>query len=154
MSAQADNTRVEIGLGLDSRLGLSTAQLRELAPLAKELGYQSLWTNAGTDYDPIGMCVAWNQITGLPTGVSVVPIARNPPDVLAHLPEAYLASVDVKHWIEMQRGVSNGTIELKKAMNAMPRLARVGGACPCSKSVRWVMDVPEGGALAEERLNP
>ena len=83
MSAQADNTRVEIGLGLDSRLGLSTAQLRELAPLAKELGYQSLWTNAGTDYDPIGMCVAWNQITGLPTGVSVVPIARNPPDVLA-----------------------------------------------------------------------
>ena len=50
MSAQADNTRVEIGLGLDSRLGLSAAQLRDLAPLAKELGYQSLWTNAGTDY--------------------------------------------------------------------------------------------------------
>jgi len=73
---------------------------------------------------------------------------------LAHLPEAYRASVDVKHWIEMQRGVANGTIELKKAMNAMPRLARVGGACPCSKSVRWVMDVPEGGTLGEERLNP
>ena len=74
--------------------------------------------------------------------------------VLAHLPEAYRASVDVKHWIEMQRGVSSGTIELKKAVNAMPRLARVGGACPCSKSVRWVMDVPEGGTGGEERLNP
>ena len=65
------------------RLGLSTAQLRDLAPLAKELGYQSLWTNAGTEYDPIAMCIAWGQRTGLPTGVSVVPIARNPPAVLA-----------------------------------------------------------------------
>ena len=64
--------------------------------------------------------------------------------VLGHLPEAYRASVDVKHWIEMQRGVANGTIELKKAISSMPRLARVGGACPCSKSVRWVVDVPEG----------
>jgi alkanesulfonate monooxygenase SsuD/methylene tetrahydromethanopterin reductase-like flavin-dependent oxidoreductase (luciferase family) len=29
------------------------------------------------------MCVAWNQLTGLPTGVSVTPIARNPPAALA-----------------------------------------------------------------------
>jgi alkanesulfonate monooxygenase SsuD/methylene tetrahydromethanopterin reductase-like flavin-dependent oxidoreductase (luciferase family) len=29
------------------------------------------------------MGIAWNQRTGLPTGVSVVPIARNPPAVLA-----------------------------------------------------------------------
>ncbi len=60
--------------------------------------------------------------------------------VLKHLPEAYRASIDVKHWIEMQRKVSKGEIELKKAISSMPRLARVGGACPCSKSVRWVMD--------------
>ena len=73
--------------------------------------------------------------------------------VLAHLPEAYRASVDVKHWIEMQRLVTSGGIELKKAMSAMPRLARVGGACPCSKSVRWVMDVLDG-AGTEEKLNP
>jgi hypothetical protein len=64
--------------------------------------------------------------------------------VLAHLPEAYRASIDVKHWIEMQRKVSSGEIDLMKAMSTMPRLARVGGACPCSKSVRWVMEVPEG----------
>ena len=74
--------------------------------------------------------------------------------VLAHLPEAYRASVDVKHWIEMQRGVANGTIELKKAISSMPRLARVGGACPCSKSVRWVVDVPDGESGGGERLHP
>ena len=33
-------------------------------------------------------------------------------------------------------------------------LARVGGACPCSKSVRWVVDVPEGATGGDERLNP
>lgn len=74
--------------------------------------------------------------------------------VLARLPEAYRASVDVKHWIEMQRGVAGGTIELKKAISSMPRLARVGGACPCSKSVRWVVDAPEGAIGEGERLNP
>jgi len=75
--------RIELGLGVDSRLGLSTAQLRDLAPEASALGYESLWTNAGTDYDPVAMCVAWHERSGLPTGVSVVPIARNPAPVLA-----------------------------------------------------------------------
>ncbi len=73
---------------------------------------------------------------------------------LAHLPEAYHASIDVKHWIEMQRKVANGQIELKAAINSMPRLARVGGACPCAKSVRWVMDVPAGPSGSVEHLNP
>ncbi len=74
---------VETGLGVDSRLGLSAAQLRDLAPEASTLGYQSLWTNAGVDYDPVAMCVAWHERSGLPTGVSVIPIARNPAPVLA-----------------------------------------------------------------------
>jgi hypothetical protein len=60
--------------------------------------------------------------------------------VLAHLPEAYRASVDTKHWAEMQRAVVAGTKTLKDAMASMPRLARVGGGCPCGKSVRWVTD--------------
>jgi len=74
---------VEVGLGVDSRLGLSPAQLRDLAPEASALGYQSLWTNASVDYDPTLMCVAWHERSGLATGVSVVPIARNPAPVLA-----------------------------------------------------------------------
>jgi alkanesulfonate monooxygenase SsuD/methylene tetrahydromethanopterin reductase-like flavin-dependent oxidoreductase (luciferase family) len=74
---------VEVGLGVDSRLGLSAAQLRDLGPEASALGYESLWTNANVDYDPIALCVAWHERSGLATGVSVVPIARNPAPVLA-----------------------------------------------------------------------
>jgi len=72
-----------------------------------------------------------------------------------HLPEAYLASIDVKHWAELQRGVANGTVPLESALKSMPRLARVGGACPCANSVRWVVDVevPANGGQ-ETRLNP
>ena len=73
---------MHIAVGLDSRLDLSAAQLRDLAPLARDLGYQSIWTNAGTDYDPVGLCIAWHALSGLPTGISVVPIQRNPPQVL------------------------------------------------------------------------
>ena len=71
--------------------------------------------------------------------------------VLDRLPEAYRASLDVSHWAEQQRGVAGGTITLKDAVRSMPRLARVGGACPCANSVRWVMDAgasPPGGAPA------
>jgi hypothetical protein len=60
--------------------------------------------------------------------------------VLATLPEAYRASIDVKHWADVQRKVARGEMPLKEAINSMPRLARVGGACPCAKSVRWVME--------------
>jgi 1,2-phenylacetyl-CoA epoxidase catalytic subunit len=60
--------------------------------------------------------------------------------VLARLPEAYRASVDVSHWADLQRQVSSGAMTLKDAMKSMPRLARVGGACPCANSVRWVVE--------------
>jgi alkanesulfonate monooxygenase SsuD/methylene tetrahydromethanopterin reductase-like flavin-dependent oxidoreductase (luciferase family) len=78
----ADNTTVEIGLGIDQRLGLPVAGLRDLADQAKRLGYQSLWTNASADYDPVVLCIAWHAASGLRTGISVVPITRNPPAVL------------------------------------------------------------------------
>jgi hypothetical protein len=72
-----------------------------------------------------------------------------------HLPEAYCASVDVRHWADLQRGVANGTVPLENALKSMPRLARVGGACPCANSVRWVVDVevPANGRQ-ENPLNP
>lgn len=73
---------MEVGLGVDSRLGLSVAQLRDLGAEASALGYESLWTNANVDYDPIALCVAWHERSGLATGISVVPMARNPAPVL------------------------------------------------------------------------
>ena len=74
---------MEIGLGIDQRLGLTAAQLRDLAAHATTLGYQSMWTNASPDYDPVVMCAAWHASSGLRTGISVAPITRNPPAVLA-----------------------------------------------------------------------
>ncbi|MGH2379279.1 MAG: Phenylacetic acid catabolic protein [Candidatus Limnocylindria bacterium] len=65
--------------------------------------------------------------------------------VLDRLPESYRASVDVKHWADIQRKVSAGEITLKDAVKSMPRLARVGGACPCANSVRWVMETGASG---------
>src|SRR2546422_8695020 len=57
--------------------------------------------------------------------------------VLVNLPEAYRASIDVKHWADLQRKVSRGEMPLKEAISSMPRLARMSGGCPCAKSVRW-----------------
>ena len=60
--------------------------------------------------------------------------------VLANLPEAYRASIDVKHWADLQRQVSRGEMPLKEAISSMPRLARMSGGCPCAKSVRWIQE--------------
>jgi hypothetical protein len=49
---------METGLGLDSRLGLPSPTLRDLAADAADAGYGSVWTNAGVDYDPVAMCIA------------------------------------------------------------------------------------------------
>jgi hypothetical protein len=72
-------------------------------------------------------------------GESFDDVERYVAHVLANLPEAYRASIDVKHWAELQRKVARGEMPLKEAIGSMPRLARVGGGCPCAKSVRWVM---------------
>ncbi len=58
------------------------------------------------------------------------------------LPDAYRAGRDFQHYLELLRKVHAGEIDLKEAVGAMPDLRRVGGVCPCSKSVRWVVDEP------------
>ena len=80
--SRGHNTCVEIGLGVDQRLGMSVAQLRDLAGDARTLGYESLWTNSSLDYDPIALCVAWHAESALRTGISVVPLARGPAEVI------------------------------------------------------------------------
>jgi alkanesulfonate monooxygenase SsuD/methylene tetrahydromethanopterin reductase-like flavin-dependent oxidoreductase (luciferase family) len=74
-----------IGAGLDARLGLPFAQLREAAREAARLGFESLWTPAGGLPDSFHVCAAWSQDTSLRTGISVVPAARmwTPPGLAA-----------------------------------------------------------------------
>jgi alkanesulfonate monooxygenase SsuD/methylene tetrahydromethanopterin reductase-like flavin-dependent oxidoreductase (luciferase family) len=71
---------VEIGVGLDRSLGLSWDQHREMARLSARLGYESVWTNAGIDRDPMHICAQWSVASadvvpgGLGTGISVIPV--------------------------------------------------------------------------------
>jgi 1,2-phenylacetyl-CoA epoxidase catalytic subunit len=60
----------------------------------------------------------------------------------AHLPDAYRAGHDYKDFIDAQAQVARGEMEPEQAAGRMPALRRVGGSCPCSKSVRWVVDEP------------
>jgi 1,2-phenylacetyl-CoA epoxidase catalytic subunit len=60
---------------------------------------------------------------------------------LAHnLNEGYVASRDMRNYAEALRGVASGALSVKDAIMKMPKLKRVGGTCPCSKGVRWVME--------------
>jgi hypothetical protein len=67
-------------------------------------------------------------------------------DYLQHLirllPEAYRASRDFKDYVEALARVQDGKLTAEQAAGRMPALRRVAGACPCSKSVRWVIDDP------------
>jgi 1,2-phenylacetyl-CoA epoxidase catalytic subunit len=65
-----------------------------------------------------------------------------------HLPDAYRASSDFKHYVEQARQLADGEVSLREAVSAMPGLRRVGGVCPCSKSVRWVAEEAAAGTGA------
>lgn len=59
------------------------------------------------------------------------------------LPEAYLHSRDMRQYVETLRQVVSGAVTAEEAAKRMPSLRRVGGVCPCSRSVRWIVDAPE-----------
>ena len=59
------------------------------------------------------------------------------------LPDPYLHSRDMRQYVETLRDVIAGRTTPEQAMKKMPNLKRVGGVCPCSKSVRWVVEEPE-----------
>ena len=56
----------------------------------------------------------------------------------------------MKQYVESLRQVAAGTLTRDQAIKKTPTLKRVGGMCPCSKSVRWVM---EEGIPAEPSRN-
>jgi len=76
----------------------------------------------------------------------------------ANLPDPYLHSRDMKLYLETLRGVAAGTITVDQAIKKMPKLKRVGGVCPCSNSVRWVVEdaapeAPRHSSAARSRSN-
>lgn len=68
--------QLQLGMGLDARLGLSLPDLRVLAGEAADLGYTSAWTPAGaTGRDGFHVCAQfWEGSHALTTGTSVVPV--------------------------------------------------------------------------------
>jgi 1,2-phenylacetyl-CoA epoxidase catalytic subunit len=62
----------------------------------------------------------------------------------ANLNEGYVASRDLRNYADALRKVAAGELSVKDAIMAMPKLKRVGGTCPCSKGVRWVMEDAAG----------
>src|SRR6185295_5488817 len=66
--------------------------------------------------------------------------------LIRNLPEAYRAGRDFKDYVEALAQVHAGQVTAEQAAGRMPALRRVGGACPCSKSVRWVIDDPAPAA--------
>jgi hypothetical protein len=61
-----------------------------------------------------------------------------------NLNDGYMASRDMRNYAGMLREVAAGTKTVMEAVKAMPKLKRVGGSCPCSKGVRWVMEDSDG----------
>ncbi|HXU29722.1 MAG TPA: Phenylacetic acid catabolic protein [Thermoanaerobaculia bacterium] len=59
-----------------------------------------------------------------------------------NLPEAYLANRDFSEYLDLLGQVTRGELTAEAAAAKSPALRRVGGACPCSKAVRWVVDDP------------
>jgi 1,2-phenylacetyl-CoA epoxidase catalytic subunit len=66
----------------------------------------------------------------------------------AQLPDAYRAGRDYKDYVELLAQIERGETTIEKASSKMPALRRVGGACPCSKSVRWVAEDPAAAAAS------
>jgi 1,2-phenylacetyl-CoA epoxidase catalytic subunit len=58
------------------------------------------------------------------------------------LSDGYMASRDLKLYADGLRKVASGEWSAHEASQKMPKLRRVGGTCPCSRAVRWVVDEP------------
>lgn len=167
---------MEIGAGLDARLGLGLDELRELAREAARLGYTSLWTpNAA--YDPFLLCAEWWRAAGIATGISVLPIPlAGSPAVLARA-AATLAALTEGRFVlgigsgAMRRGALATMREHLTAIGALldgsalgirapraavhlgalgPRMLRLAGELADGVDLNWC--TPEHVAWSRERV--
>jgi 1,2-phenylacetyl-CoA epoxidase catalytic subunit len=76
------------------------------------------------------------------TGEIYTDLAEYLKHLAATLPESYLANRDFRDYAEALGQVARGEMDVAAATSRMPALRRVGGACSCSKAVRWIYDEP------------
>ena len=80
---------MQIGVGLDSSLGLTFAEQAHLSREAARLGYTSIWTPEGTGQDSFQLCAQrWGASrevvdSGLTTGIAVCPVMYRTPVAFA-----------------------------------------------------------------------
>ena len=60
------------------------------------------------------------------------------------LNDGYVSSRDMRNYAEAITQVAAGEMTREEAVKRSPKLKRVGGTCPCSKGVRWVMEEENG----------
>jgi alkanesulfonate monooxygenase SsuD/methylene tetrahydromethanopterin reductase-like flavin-dependent oxidoreductase (luciferase family) len=66
------------GFALDTEQGFSASDELRVVTLARDLGYQSAWTNTGPNAEAFDRCLRWHEATGLPVGISAVPASGQP----------------------------------------------------------------------------
>ncbi len=81
-------------------------------------------------------------------GEAFTDVAEYGRHLAAHLPDAYLAGKEFKFYFDLLKQVVSGEMGADEATRKTPVLKHVGGSCPCSKSVRWIIE-EEG-----EEVNP
>jgi alkanesulfonate monooxygenase SsuD/methylene tetrahydromethanopterin reductase-like flavin-dependent oxidoreductase (luciferase family) len=78
-------SRVEIGIGLDPSVGLNYEEQAQLSKEAAQLGYKQIWTPEGSGEDAFQTCgLRWNATRevvdgGIGTGIGVAPVAMRTP---------------------------------------------------------------------------
>ena len=70
-------------------------------------------------------------------------------DLRKHLPHSYFAGRDFLDYQATLEQVASGELDIVAATRRMPELRRIAGACPCSKSVRWVKEDPIAAAASD-----
>ncbi|HXM54185.1 MAG TPA: LLM class flavin-dependent oxidoreductase, partial [Candidatus Dormibacteraeota bacterium] len=70
---------MRLGFSIDPRQALAEADELRLVELGARLGYQSAWTPSGPDEAAFDRCLRWHGVSGLATGISVVPASGQPP---------------------------------------------------------------------------
>ena len=74
---------VRIAFSIDPRQDLSEVDELHMVELGAQLGYQAAWTPSGPDAAAFDRCLRWHSVSGLPTGISVVPASGQPPSFYA-----------------------------------------------------------------------